>query len=1077
MPPGKLTGQKVDERGLLPVYYFSPQDYNALEQNWDITQDNRGIMYFGNNHGVLEYDGVEWRMIRVSNGTTVKSLASDNNGQVYVGAQDEFGYVESDSTGQLTYISLSDQLDDSIGYFDFIWSTHAIPEGIIFQARDYVFIWKNDSLQVIHSEDPVHESFCVNGSIYLQLLGVGITRLKTDQFIPVREGEIFSDIFIYGMVPLSPGKVLIVTDYDGLYIMDVDENSGEVMGISRIHTRIEKLLDQVEIYNVIKIDENRISLGTWGNGVIIMDTTWNLVTILDKYAGLQDQIVQEQFVDMNGNFWLALSNGISRIEINSPITSFTDINGLPGAVQSVTRFNNTIYVATLRGLFYLDQESLAERLTGIKTPVFKVVEGMEEMECWNLITFKNEGEEILLVVMNTNVMQIDRNNKRDIVLEEVPWTLYQSKLDPARVYVGLESGLASIYRSNGKWIKEGRIEGIDEEITQLSEDFLGNLWLGTPEINVTKVNILAFENNRIKDISITRYDSSYGLPEGPFVFSQTIGPLNVATDKGIYKYVAHENRFVPDSAFGNQFADGSRYIHRMIRDEDTDIWMVVASEGGEKPYEVGYLKAVNNNQYEWIAGPFEKISENLIHAIFIDDQQVVWLGGSDGLFRYDRKIKKDYEIPYWAYLRSINLSEGQKIFGGTYFNEIGLNILEQPDILKPILPFSNNSLVFNYAAQSGEDELFLRFSYFLEGNDTKWSEWSPETKKEYTNLYEGKYVFHVKAKNIYNHESNEAVYEFTILAPWYRKWWAFILYVILATAIVYVIVKLYTRQLRQIIKERTAEVVRQKDEIELQKEEIEEKNKDIMDSIKYAKKIQTALLPPEQDMSRFELDGFILFLPRDIVSGDFYWIGQKNGKAITVAADCTGHGVPGAFMSMLGITFLNNIIGGAEDVKANEILNELRRQVIKHLRQKGQEGEQKEGMDLALHIINKEKNRIEFSGANNPLILVRNDEIIQVKADRMPIGIHEYADRPFQNNKMKVFEGDVLYTFSDGFQDQFGGPDKKKFMIKKLKELFLEIYKKPMDQQKEILRTTFFSWIKTGGTEQIDDVIVIGIRI
>lgn len=1074
---GELTGQRANEQGFLPVYYYSSRDYNALEQNWDITQDNRGIMYFGNNHGVLEYDGVEWRMIRVTNGSTVKSLASDSDGRIYVGAQSEFGYLKSDSTGQLSYISLSDQLNDSVGYFDFIWSTHATPEGIIFQAQESVFIWENDSLHVISSENAVHESFYVNGSLYLRLVGVGITRLEKDKFVPVKGGEFFSEMFIYGMVPLSSGKILIVTDYDGLYMMKVDEKSGEVESIYRIQTRIENLLEQVEIYNVKKIDENRISLGTWGNGVMIIDTTWSLVTLLDKYAGLQDQIVQEQFIDRNGNLWLALSKGISRIEINSPITSFTDINGLPGEVQSVTRFNNTIYVATMRGLFYLDQVSLAERLAGIKTPVFKVVEGMEELECWNLITFKNRGEEILLVVLNTFVMQIDRNNQRDIVLEEIPWTLYQSKLDPARVFVGLESGLASIYRSDSKWIKEGRIEGIEEEITQLSEDFIGNLWLGTPEINVIKLNILSFENNRIKDYSISRYDSSYGLPEGPFVFSQTVGPLNVATNKGIYKFVAHENRFIPDSTFGSQFADGSKYIHRMIRDEDTDIWMFVASQGGEKPYEVGYLKPSGNNQYEWITGPFEKISENLIHTIFIDDHEVVWMGGSDGLFKFDEKIKKDYEIPYWAYIRNINLSEGQKIFGGTYINEVGLNILEQLDILKLSLPYSNNSLVFNYSAQSGEDESFLRFSYFLEGNDTRWSEWSPETKKEYTNLHEGKYIFHVKARNIHNHESNEAVYEFTILAPWYRKWWAYILYVILASAIVYVIVKVYTRQLRQIIKERTAEVVKQKDEIEKQKEEIEEKNNDIMDSIKYAQKIQTALLPPEQDMSRLGLDGFILFLPRDIVSGDFYWIGQKNGKAITVAADCTGHGVPGAFMSMLGISFLNNIIGGAKEVKASEILNELRSQVIKHLRQKGHEGEQKDGMDLALHIIDKENNKIEFAGANNPLILIRNDEIIQIKADRMPIGIHERADEPFQNHEMEVFSGDVLYTFSDGFQDQFGGPDNKKFMIKKLKELLVGISKIPMEEQKEILRTTFFNWIKSGATEQIDDVIVIGIRI
>jgi len=204
-----VYGQAKNETGQLPVYYFSPKDYNALEQNWDIAQDNRGILYFGNNHGVLEYDGVEWRMIRVSNGSTVKSLSSDSNGKVYVGAQNEFGFLKSDSTGQLSYISLSDQLNDSIGYFDFVWSAHATSEGIIFQSQDYIFIWKNDSLYAIPSEHPVHESFYVNGTVYLHLPGVGLTRLDGDRFRTVREGEIFSEMYIYGMVPLTSGNILM----------------------------------------------------------------------------------------------------------------------------------------------------------------------------------------------------------------------------------------------------------------------------------------------------------------------------------------------------------------------------------------------------------------------------------------------------------------------------------------------------------------------------------------------------------------------------------------------------------------------------------------------------------------------------------------------------------------------------------------------------------------------------------------------------------------------------------------------------------------------------------------------------
>jgi len=498
--------------------------------------------------------------------------------------------------------------------------------------------------------------------------------------------------------------------------------------------------------------------------------------------------------------------------------------------------------------------------------------------------------------------------------------------------------------------------------------------------------------------------------------------------------------------------------------------VTISLSADEFKYKVGYLQEREDGSYMWISEPFNQLSEDLIHYIYQESGGIVWLGGSPGLFRFQMDASGDYERDYNAYIRRIELSSGRLIFGGAYANEENIPSLVQPLSLQPVLPYRENSLVFNYSSQPGDDESFTRYSYLLEGNDASWSEWTDETYRPYTNLREGKYIFRVKAKNVYGNISSEATYEFTIIAPWYRKLWAYILYIILAAVVVYIIVKVYTRQLREIIRERTAEVV-------AQKEVIEEKNKDIMDSIQYAQKIQQALLPPEDDLGKLNLDGFILFLPRDVVSGDFYWLAQHEGKIITVTADCTGHGVPGAFMSMLGVAFLNNIVVAQGITKASDILNELRAEVISALKQKGHEGEQKDGMDLALHVIDYEKMTIDFAGANNPLILVRDNEIIQVKGDRMPIGIHERADQPFINHEIKALKGDVIYTFSDGYQDQFGGAKNKKFMIKKLKELFIEIHNKPMEEQKSILKKAFYDWIVPYNVEQIDDIIVIGVRI
>lgn len=269
-------------------------------------------------------------------------------------------------------------------------------------------------------------------------------------------------------------------------------------------------------------------------------------------------------------------------------------------------------------------------------------------------------------------------------------------------------------------------------------------------------------------------------------------------------------------------------------------------------------------------------------------------------------------------------------------------------------------------------------------------------------------------------------------------------------------------------------LLEQKDEISRQKDIIEEKNSSITDSIEYASRIQTAVLPPLNFFDEWGLENFILFKPKDIVSGDFYW-GQSKGDLLCfAAADCTGHGVPGAFMSMLGNAFLNDIVNSKEYKNAGDILNLLRQEVILSLKQRGMEGETQDGMDIALCIYNRRSNRLDFAGANNPLYHVRNNELLRIDADKMPIGIHRSSGRPFTNHHIYPEKGDAIYLFSDGYADQFGGPSGKKFKYRAFRELLLKDYKRPMQEQKEKIDRTFMNWM--GDEEQVDDVLVIGVR-
>jgi serine phosphatase RsbU (regulator of sigma subunit)/Tfp pilus assembly protein PilF len=277
-------------------------------------------------------------------------------------------------------------------------------------------------------------------------------------------------------------------------------------------------------------------------------------------------------------------------------------------------------------------------------------------------------------------------------------------------------------------------------------------------------------------------------------------------------------------------------------------------------------------------------------------------------------------------------------------------------------------------------------------------------------------------------------------------------------------------------------LVRQNNQRKLANHELAQKNaliteqkKEITDSIQYASRIQSALLPPGDYIDQLIPERFIIYMPRDIVSGDYYWITEKNNKVICIAADCTGHGVPGAFMSMLGIAFLNEIISKQDEMHTDEILNEMRAHVIKSLHQTGKEGESQDGMDIAIYILDLQNRKLEYSGANNSLFLYRDSEMIELKADKMPIGIHTRADIPFTRHNVDIQRKDMIYTFSDGYPDQFGGPHQKKFMVKNFKNILAEIHTRSVKEQKEILQNTLKEWM--ADTDQIDDILVIGVRL
>jgi len=1058
-----FKAQNSKENGSYKIRNYSTKEYKAKAQNWAIIQDKRGVMYFGNNNDIEEYDGVKWRTIETNKNTTVRSMAIDSKGTIYVGAVGEIGYLAPDSSGQLKYRSLLNHLDKQDLDFADVWKTCITKnDEVYFQTSNKIFKWDGKKMKVWNATKSFHLMFQVSDKFYLREKEVGLLSLSDSNFVLVPNGESFANKAIYFMIPFDDNQTLLnirEKDAEGHVISDglnlITHDNSKIIPLK---TDIDNYFINNNIYNGISLDNSLFSIGTLGGGIVVIDSKGNLVSSVDVNSGLQDGTVFYQYVDQEKNLWLALNNGISRVSANSSITLFNDQNGLEGTIQDVIKYNNKIYVATNLGVFYLDNINETKN-TSIEHPHFKQLKEIAS-ECWGFLLFNNKT---LLVTSNVGVYQISGDKVTKINSENAT-VLYRSKADSMRVFVGLAEGISTIYYKNGKWIEEGKINDVNEDIRSITEDRKGNVWLGTTVSGAIKINI----KNGIKNTDVTKYNSQKSFLNIYTQVSKISDELFLGTTQGLFKFNEETNQIKPDSSFGSFFADSSRQIYRIAPDHIGNIWIVTTKVINKVPHiQIGYLKKEPDAKYSWIYNPFNLISKEITHAIYHDENGVTWLGGPDGLYRYDSKIKKNYTTPFNTLIRNVYIGNDSLVFAGTSFDEKGTVSLAQSELLKPKVKYRYNSFIFEFAATSYESEADNVYSYYLEGFDPQWSSWRNETKAVYTNLPEGNYSFKVKSKNIYGQESTEAVYQFTVLSPWYRTIWAYIVYILLSIGIVFGAVTVSTKSLKKIIDERTAEVVRQKNEIEV-------KNKDITDSINYAKKIQEAILPNTDIFKSLFKDGFILYKPKDIVSGDFYWLSEKENEVLIAAADCTGHGVPGAFMSMIGHALLNEIVNDKGITQPAKILDSLRSGIIKALKQSGKSGESKDGMDIALCNINREKGSLQYAGANNALFLIRNKELIEYKADKFPIGIGVNMES-FSNNFIEIKKDDTIYIFSDGYADQFGGKDGKKFMRKRFKQMFLDINHLSMDEQKKEVGDSLTNW--QGSYSQVDDVLVIGIKI
>jgi len=853
----------------------------------------------------------------------------------------------------------------------------------------------------------------------------------------------------------------------GLFLYNQLDGTVEKPYFNEQYKKTDKFLIDNSTYCFDNIDDNNFAWGTFFSGIVITEKKGKLIEVYTDSIGLQDNKISNLYYYKDqGVIWATQLNGISKIEYNNPFRFFSKETKLVGTIYDVIRFNNILYVGTDRGLYKLDYKS-----NGF--PIFELLPEFKGQSVNSMKIITINGKQHLLIGTDIALFGIFNNiitpytTLKSLNIQ----TILISKTKSNTVYLGAQSGLNIAEFRNGV-INITKLENIKNEIRSLAEDNEGNLWVGTLINGVYKV---------LKNGQIINYTIKDGLPvmNDIFVTNTNVGTI-FCTASGIYTFDDKTNKFIKNNTFGNKLNENNRNIISVFTGFNNQYWFNIDNKV--------YKFTKHYNEFKPDTVQFKRLPKMSVQIIYSEPNGLTWIGGSEGLYCYDNIFKRNFKIKYNTLLRNVIINANDSVlFYGTYFNTFDnkrIPTTVQPNEQKPVLDYKFNNLTFTFAAPYFEDENNIKYSYILEGLSEKWSKWSSDNKAVFTNLNEGKYIFKVKALNIYNIESSVAQYEFEISPPWWRTTWAYIGYFVIAIIILIISIKFYTRKLEAdkrrlegIVAERTAEVVRQKDEILIKNKEIELINKDITDSIKYAKRIQEALLPTENALKNNRIEYFIYYKPKDIVSGDFYFMKQieRSNVIVAAAADCTGHGVPGAFMSMLGMSFLNEIIVKPEISHSEEVLNHLRESIIESLNQYGREGETKDGMDINLIAYNYENNHLEFSGANNPLYLIRNNELIEYKGDKMPVGLHDKMNVPFARNEIKIQKDDIFYLFSDGFADQFGGDKGKKYMYKRFKEFLLSIHKNPINVQRDLLEKEISEW--RGKMEQIDDHIVMGIKI
>jgi len=1030
---------------------FNSEDGLTQSYVYSISQDVHGYLWVGTDNGLFRYNGFKFEIYPTSDSLADNFITCD----ISDGESLWFG----DKNGRLSYFNGKKFLAVNIAHPDLSSITHfakspdnriwvsTYSDGLLKLSKDtgvvkhYLF----KDLTVITSFDFFDNSELLVGTqtglLYCRLKESGeIEIIRSVSEIPESKVTCIRKM-------RNKSGFYIATEDDGIFQLTYEDN---LFKVSKIIADTD--FDFTGIQNIYEDSRSNLWLCSKGKGNGLIKISYSAsgkstkIIYFNKANKFATDNVNTVYEDREGNIWSGnYGQGLTLITPKTFSVGKFDNPLFGNNIFSIWFNKQYRWIGTENGLVKMDQ------VTGKFVKFYGKGSGLPKDTVTTI--YSTDGKELWIGTVKNGVFRMDTGNEKILKFPlgngelENSITIITGKGE--QVWIGTKKGLCSINTATDsiKWysINQGGLP--HNHINCLYLDRTDKLWVSTSSYT------LAY----IQDEKV------FKKPINPGTGILILGPITEDSDSRIWvgSYGNGVFKIESDSVVNLTVKEGllSNYCYSLICDDHKNIW--VGHKDGLSRIRTADFSV---KPIQHIEGATDSYQYNS-NAIIKDQQGKIWFGSDKGIVSYDPSMEFPQLLPPVLGITSIKINDEEI--------EITDKIILSPGKYKIRIGFLGISL---------KEPALVNYQYKLEGYD-QWSEITKNTSITYNHLTDGDYTFVLNASSGDGVVSeNPLTISIIIKKPVWKKWWFYPVnaLLVITLTVIYVKRREYSflaekRILEEKVRERTFEIQSQKNEIELQRDVIDEKNANITASIKYASHIQNAVLPPIELIDKLLPDNFILSKPKDIVSGDFYWLAEKDNKIVFTVADCTGHGVPGAFMSLLGITLLNEIVNIQGITRSDVIITKLRENLIRSLQQSRKDIPTSDGFDIALCVLDQQHKKIQFTGGMNNLIHIRDGKLEVLRGDRSSVCVVYNNPDHFTMKEFEYKKGDVFYLFSDGYQDQFGGEHDRKYFVHRFYTELLDIHRLPMLKQKERLEKNLKEWMRDN--VQTDDVTVMGIRL